>query len=94
MLRRAKIAFEVSLVAGIVGYSGIFHLTAGFGRLVCLVFGALALLSLLFSLFEDAAQDPFPRKELEPRDADLGIGALPSRATLAGLWLKPEHDKP
>ncbi len=56
MLKRAGISLVIALVAALWGFSGIFRVTALFGRVLCFVAAGFCLLSLLLSLFEAAAE--------------------------------------
>ncbi len=79
MLRRARIALELALLPGIIGFSGIFQVTAGAARIVCFVFVAVAVISLLFSLFEEADSPAVPEPARAPVPlAETGVPNLGS----------------
>jgi len=55
MLKRARICVVIAFVAAIFGFTGILHWTDVIAQSICILFGALSFLSLLFSLFETPA---------------------------------------
>jgi uncharacterized membrane protein YtjA (UPF0391 family) len=55
MLKRAAISVVIAFIAAIFGFTGILRWTDGIAQSICLVFGAISFLSLLFSLFEEPA---------------------------------------
>ena len=55
MLKRAAICVVIAFIAAIFGFTGILRWTDGIAQSICLVFGAISFLSLLFSLFEEPA---------------------------------------
>ncbi|HLH53654.1 MAG TPA: DUF1328 domain-containing protein [Verrucomicrobiae bacterium] len=61
MLKRAALCVVIALVAAIFGFTGILRFTDGIAQSVCLVFLAISVLSLLFSLFEEPS-GPAPRE--------------------------------
>lgn len=55
MLRRAAHWLTFALIAALFGFTGILRATADIAQSVCVVCVAFGVLSLLFSLFEEAA---------------------------------------
>ena len=53
MLKRAGLSLLMALIAGAWGFSGNFHVTGPFARMLCPIFIGLAVVSVLFSLFEE-----------------------------------------
>jgi uncharacterized membrane protein YtjA (UPF0391 family) len=61
MLKRAAVCVLIAVVAALFGFTGILQRTDGIAQLVCVLFAAVSILSLLFSLFEESP-DPVVRK--------------------------------
>ncbi len=100
MLRNARIALGIALLPAFVGFSGIFQATAGVARIICLILVGVAVLSLLFSLFEPAespAAAPEPSPSQAPIQATLRgmpeIAPAPAGVALARLFASPERSK-
>jgi len=72
MLRRAGFSLVLTLIAAVWGFSGILHVTAPFGRMLFYLAAAFSLLSLLFSLFE-AAAEPDPHASASASSAPLNF---------------------
>jgi Small integral membrane protein len=69
MLKRAKICVVLGLLAAIFGFTGLLKETAGLAQNLCYIFGGLALLSLLFCMFECEASSP---SHLGPESSEQG----------------------
>ncbi|HZR17041.1 MAG TPA: DUF1328 domain-containing protein [Verrucomicrobiae bacterium] len=70
MLKRAANCVVVALIAAIFGFTGVLHWTAPIAQSVFFVCIAVAVLSLLFSLFEEPAA---------PRARKIRIQTTPPR---------------
>jgi uncharacterized membrane protein YtjA (UPF0391 family) len=68
MLKRAAICVVIAFVAAIFGFTGILHWTDGIAQSICVLFGAVSFLSLLFSLFEE----PTPSVRQIPLSQETG----------------------
>lgn len=64
MLKRAALCVIIAFIAAIFGFTGLLRSTAGIAQSVCVLCLGIAVLSLLFSLFEEPA---------EPEVRDLSI---------------------
>ena len=76
MLKRAGLSLVSALVAGAWGFSGNFHVTGPFARMLCAILVGFAVVSLLFSLFEEPRR-PAPRV----KRVRLSDNPIPSTAT-------------
>ena len=67
MLKRAVNCVIIALIAAIFGFTGILRFTAPIAQSVCFVCAGFAVLSLLFSLFEEPAAPRARKLRIETR---------------------------
>jgi uncharacterized membrane protein YtjA (UPF0391 family) len=72
MLKRAANCLVIAMIAAIFGFTGILQWTAVIAQSVCLVCLGVAVLSLLFSLFEEPS---------EASAREIPLGAEPQTAS-------------
>ena len=89
MLKRAYVSAIIAAVGAIFGFSGLLNEAAPVAKGICYAFGALSVLSLLFSLFEDAREHPKP--QLAPLEAtpQLVFNFVPEQPALTPLPVTP-----
>jgi uncharacterized membrane protein YtjA (UPF0391 family) len=66
MLKRAQFWMKAAAVAGAFGFTGVLEATAPLTQTVFYFCAAMAVLSLLFWLFEDAEEIPHPQENSLP----------------------------
>jgi uncharacterized membrane protein YtjA (UPF0391 family) len=85
MLKRAYVSAIIAAVGAVFGFSGLLNEAAPVAKGICYAFGALSGLSLLFSLFEDANEQPKPQLALVEVPPQLVFNFAPEQPVLTPL---------
>jgi uncharacterized membrane protein YtjA (UPF0391 family) len=85
MLKRAYVSAIIAAVGAIFGFSGLLNEAVPVAKGICYAFGALSGLSLLFSLFEDANQQPNPQLAPVEVPPQLVFNFVPEQSALTPL---------
>jgi len=67
MLKRACLSLEIAIVAAVLGFSGLLRATAPIAQIICFLSLAFAVVSLLFSLFEEATESTVRKLEISEK---------------------------
>lgn len=64
MIKRARLSFEIAIIAAVLGFTGLLRAAAPIAQVICFLCLAFSAISLLFSLFEEMPDSAMRRLEI------------------------------